>query len=129
MAKKKTPKEVSKTFEEIMKASVNVDLKKNEAQTVGKQKMEDLVIDLHGFGTYRVLKSNYVRFREILKLNDDLFLDLLNFQYGDLSIIPVMSINVDVIDSEGYVDYGHVKTEIGIARFNQLISENIITNL
>lgn len=84
-------------------------------------------IDLSGFGYYRIRERNYLEFKEILNIDDDLLLDLIHMD--KLGVVSILCINIDNITKEGPIDFGYLITDIGKERFIQLIKENVIEKL
>lgn len=79
-------------------------------------------IQLQGLGIYDIEKQNYNEFKNILDLDNDLFLELVAKSLDGFS--PVLCINTDIIIKEGLMPYGHIQTDIGIERLNNM--KNII---
>lgn len=88
--------------------------------------MSEMVLDLQGMGMYRLKEVNYKRFMEILDISDELLLDLIEMK-NSCNVCPRLSINVEKIEHEGLVDYGHITTQIGAYRINKLLNEKVLT--
>ena len=80
-------------------------------------------IDLQGFGIVEIQRDKYNDFVEYLDLDMDEFLHIVSMSE---ICIPILSINLNVIESEGPKPVGHIQSKIGLERFNYLIKNEII---
>lgn len=84
-------------------------------------------IDLSGFGYYRIRERNYLEFKEILNIDDDLLLDLIHMD--KLGVVSILCINIDNITKEGPIEFGYIVTKIGQERFDKLLEVEIVEKI
>ena len=80
-----------------------------------------MYIELQGGPIVKVLDLE--KLNEYLKIND-IILQMMDM-YSTYGICPVLSLNVDKIEEEGPISYGHNKTKIGEERYNYLINNKM----
>ena len=85
-------------------------------------------ISLNGYGIFDLEEQNYKRFTEIVSIDIDMLLNLIDMR-RDFGVIPIISVNAEIIDKEGPIPYSHHRTEIGVKRMKQLVEEKIITQI
>lgn len=83
-------------------------------------------LELQGFGSFEIKEDKYTEFVEFLKLDMDIFLQMVSMSKF---CMPILCLNFENIDSEGPIPLGYIKTEIGIDRINYLIENGIISKL
>ena len=81
---------------------------------------------IQGFGLFEIKKDKYTDFIKCIKLDMDIFLEIISLSE---ICIPVLCLNSEEIDSEGMKEFGHIQTEIGVNRVNYLTNHNIINKL
>lgn len=84
-------------------------------------------LELQGFGYFEIKKDKYAEFVEFLNLDMDVFLNMISI--SKLGAMPILCLNFEIIDSEGPIPLGYIRTEIGIDRIDQLVESEIINKL
>lgn len=83
-------------------------------------------LELQGFGSFEIKEDKYTEFVEFLKLDMDVFLQMVSMSKF---CMPILCLNFKEVDKEGPIPFGYIKTEVGIGRINHLVENEIINTL